>query len=306
MINKDAKILVAVSGGVDSVYMLHMLVEQGYTNLGVVHFNHHARPEADMERSFIIDLARKHQFVYHDTGAYVQRIAEKRKESFELVARELRRESFQKLREGKYDWLALGQHADDQAETVLFNFLRGSGVHGLAGMLAEDKKQKIFRPLLNMTKEEIYKHAIDANLEWHEDHTNQESDYDRNWLRNDIIPQLEKRRSGVKKVLTDTATRMQDMSDYLMTVAQDWFDENFLGNGERLSANHFMSEYKVLRAEILGLMWEYYNGSRKDFKNVVVFEVEKWLSSNPEGGTKVFFGDYVMTIKKGLVTFEKR
>jgi len=303
MINKDAKILVAVSGGVDSVYMLHLLLKLGYSNLGVVNFNHQHRDESMMEQQFVRTLAENSKLVFHAAGTNVDTHCKMRNESFELVARDLRRTYFNAIiEEHEYEWLALGQHSDDQAETVLLNLFRGSGVHGLAGMLGEDEEQKIFRPLLQMSKHEIYTSAIAANLEWHEDHTNHETEHDRNWLRNEIIPQLETRRSGLKTVLNDTATRMQDMSDYIKSEAHHWFENYFLGTGYQLSANHYMVEHKVLRAEILGFIWVYCNGSRKNFNNKVVFEIEKWLSSNPEGGTKVYFGDTYLTIKHGLVT----
>lgn len=302
MINKDAKILVAVSGGVDSVYMLHMLLEQGYTNLGVVHVNHQLRESAEDDNDLVFRLSLENDLLYHYHSANIEHIALQGKESIELTARKVRRSFFAGLMiNHEYDWLALGHHADDQAETVLLNLLRGSGVHGLAGMLGVDKEQKIFRPLIAMSKEVIYKAANEAKLAWNEDHTNRESEYDRNWLRNVIIPQLEERRSGVKKVLNDTALRMQSMSEYININAQKWVLGLFINNACRLDVSHFMSEHKVLRAEILGLIWVYYNGSRKDFNNKVVFEVEKWLSSNPEGGTEVYFGKQKLTIKRGLV-----
>jgi len=302
MINKDSKILVAVSGGVDSVYMLHMLVEQGYTNLGVVCFDHMLRDESANECEFVTLFANEYGIEAQSKSSDISYHAEIRNESIELVAREMRREYFQEVMgDYDYEWLALGQHADDQAETVLYNLLRGSGVRGLGGMLAEDKEQSIFRPLLHMTKIDIYKCARVANLEWHEDHTNQESDYDRNWLRNVIIPQLQKRRSGVKKVLADTAYRMQDMSDYATSESRNWFTDYFLDMRNGFSYEHFMAQHKVIRAEVLGLIWEMYNGSRKNFSNKVVFEVEKWLSSNPEGGTSVYFGHSRLVLKQNIV-----
>jgi len=296
----DAKILVAVSGGVDSVYMLRNLVDRGFTNLGVAHFNHMIRDEAVSDVGLVKDLADKYSISFHYAEHDIPAMAAENKQSIELVARDARRKFFDAIMTmSGYEWLALGHHADDQAETVLFNFMRGTGVHGLAGMLRVDSKQKIYRPLSYLTKEDIYKSAKNLHLSWNEDATNHGTDNDRAWLRNEIIPNFEERRTGTKRVLSDAANRFQELSEFLKDTAVKWLKYN----EDDFSSIEFTSLRKVLQGEVLGVLWEKHNGSRKDFNNKVVFEVTKWLSSDPQGGTSVYFGKGRLNLKQGRIFF---
>lgn len=299
----ETKILVAVSGGADSVYMLRNLNDRGYKNLGIAHFNHMIRADSEKDADLVRRLADSYQFPFHYTEYDIPTAAENKKQSIELVARDARRHFFETIMAmNSYEWLALGHHADDQAETVLYNFMRGTGVHGLAGMLRVDEKQKIYRPLLHMTKYNIYQLARGKGLKWVEDSTNHGFDNDRAWLRNFIIPKFEERRAGTKNVLADTAERFQELSEFLKDTAAKWLKYN----EEDFSVAEFNSLRNVLQGEVIGALWEKYNGSRKDFNNKVVFEVTKWLTSDPQGGTKVYFGKGQLTLKQGRIFFEEK
>lgn len=298
----DTKIIVAVSGGVDSVYMLQHLVLRGYTNLAVAHFNHRIRnpAETSADAKLVQRMADDLGVICHWVERDITHIAAQKKQSIELTAREERRKFFDSVMSScGYEWLALGHHADDQAETVLFNLLRGTGVHGLAGMKRIDEKQKIFRPLLELTKSEIYESANNLRLVWNEDDTNHGVENDRAWIRNVIMPLVEGRRKGTGRVLYETARRFQELSDFLKDSAYEWL--KYRENGFPMVK--FNSQHKALQAEILGVLWENHNGSRKNFNNKVVNEVTRWLSSTPEGGTSVYFGNGRLNLKQGRVFF---
>ena len=300
-LSTNTKILVAVSGGVDSVYLLEHLIDSGYTNIGISHFNHMIRTESMEDVGLVRALAKKHHIPFHYTKYDIPSMSKTQKRSIELTARNARRKFFDIIMAmNGYEWLALGHHSDDQAETVLNNLLRGSGAHGLAGMLKVDTNQKIYRPLLDYSKEYIYRRANELSLQWNEDATNHdEHDNSRAWLRNNIIPELTKKHPEVVTVLSDTATRFQDMSNYFKEVANKWCEND----------QHYMSDlkeqHKTIQAEILGAWWEKYNGSREGFRNSVVSEVLRWVNGNPQGMTEVYFGSGVLRLEKGMLGFIK-
>ena len=306
--DKETKILVAVSGGVDSVYMLHKLISDGYTNLGIAHFNHMIRQDAGDDANLVRSLAEKHDIVFHYMEHDIPLMAKKQKKSLELAARDARRHFFKTIMAmNNYEWLALGHHADDQAETLLLNLIRGAGVHGLAGMMMIDENQKIYRPLFSMTKREIYQEAEKSNLEWNEDYTNHVFGFanpwvrghDRSWIRHVVMAHLEMCRPEVVNVLFDTAARFQELSDFFKQVTESWC------KNDDFSIIDFRSQHKALQSEILGALWEKYNGSREGFNRKVVDEVLKWVNGNPQGNTKVYFGNGHLFLKKGRISFVK-
>jgi tRNA(Ile)-lysidine synthase len=165
--------IVAVSGGVDSVVLLDMLVKKGEHELVVAHFDHGIRPESNADARFVEELAR----MYHLPFESVRE--ELGDTSSEERARE-RRYTFLRSIAKKYNALIVtAHHLDDLVETVVINFERGTGWRGLAVLNAQDTN----RPLLAMTKQEIYTYALENNLEWVEDETNVASTYHRNRVR---------------------------------------------------------------------------------------------------------------------------
>lgn len=294
--DKNVRILAAVSGGVDSVYMLHWLLDNGYKNIGVAHFDHCIREDSSKDVELVRSYAQKHSLPFYLGSKDVLSWCKENKTSVELGARILRREFFNNVMENEgYEWVALAHNQNDQAETVLYNITRGSGVHGLAGMLAQDDRQRVWRPILHLSKDEIYSKARENNLVWNEDYTNRESVYDRNKIRNQVLPLFER---NVVKVLAREAELFSQMSDFLKATARQWLDKH----GERFYRMDFLNEHKILQNEILGLLWERVNNTRCGFSHKVISEVHKWLQSNPDGGSKVYFGKSFLTIRKGVIS----
>jgi tRNA(Ile)-lysidine synthase len=292
------RILVAVSGGVDSVYLLHLL---SITNeVGIAHFNHNLRPESAMEQKFVERLANRYKCPIYVGSADVNQYCKDNKVSIELGARELRRAFLANtMRNEKYDWLALGHHVNDQAETVLLNLMRGSGIHGLSAMKEVDDEHKIIRPLLKMTKDNIYKCAKELDLRWYEDSSNKSLKFDRNWVRNFLLVKMQTRRRGVVETLADAADRFSSMSDYFKRQSRQWIDTHVTAN--KFLATSLLAEHPAMQAEIIRELWEDRHGRCTNFTSKRVYEVIKWLSSNPDGGSKIHFGEYDMTIRKGEV-----
>jgi tRNA(Ile)-lysidine synthase len=196
---KRKKLIVAVSGGSDSVALLHLLVEAGYRNLVVAHFNHLLRGKAsDGDAEFVRQLAEKLGLPFVLGEGDVRELASAAKCSVETAAREARYGflawTTRKYRTGA---VVLAHHADDQVETCLFNFLRGSGIAGLAGMKPRSKriidgsKLELLRPLLSIPKAELLAYLKARKIRFHEDATNTVAEASRNKLRLKVLPLIE-------------------------------------------------------------------------------------------------------------------
>ena len=187
------RLLIAVSGGIDSVVLCALCKAAGYS-FEIAHCNFQLRgTDSQRDEAFVKALAKKYAVPFHlklfDTNDY----AKATKKSIETAARDLRYEWFtdlltssQQNESTKLDFLLTGHHADDNMETVVMNFFRGTGIHGLKGILSSNGK--IIRPLLFARRSELESYATEHGLEFVTDHTNFENDYTRNYFRNKILP----------------------------------------------------------------------------------------------------------------------
>jgi tRNA(Ile)-lysidine synthase len=180
-----ARVIVGVSGGPDSVCLLHALLELKIRVAGVAHVNHKLRGAAsDGDELFVAAMAR-------DLGLEFHRItADLPAGNLEQAARRARREFFHGLiRSGRADQIALGHTRDDQAETVLFRMLRGSGLAGLAGILPVTA-EGLIRPLLGISRAQVQAFLRDRGIPWREDASNQDPRFARNRIRHTLLPAL--------------------------------------------------------------------------------------------------------------------
>ena len=184
-------VLVALSGGADSVYLLLFLLEGG-AQVSAAHFHHGIRGEsADRDRDFCRALCRERGVPLHEGSADVAACARRENMGLESAARLLRYRFLRDVRARiGADVIALGHHMNDQAETVLMHLLRGSGLRGAGGMA--EREGDLYRPLLGLTKRQIVDRLQARGVSWCEDETNAVSDNPRNALRNLILPQAER------------------------------------------------------------------------------------------------------------------
>ena len=188
---KKKKLLLATSGGIDSMVLLH-LCHQLELDIRVAHCNFQLRgDESDKDEDFVKSQTDRLQIPIFikkfDTKSY----AEKEKLSIQVVARNLRYEWFNTLLiNNDYDYILTAHHLDDSLETFLINFTRGSGLDGLTGI--PQQNESIVRPLLPFSRTEIEIFAKENNVEWREDSSNTSDNYLRNKLRHDVIPMLKK------------------------------------------------------------------------------------------------------------------
>ena len=204
------KLLLAVSGGVDSVVLCELCRQCGF-GFEIAHCNFQLRGEdSDNDEKFVTRLADTYGVSLHVTRFETKKIALDRKISTQEAARELRYSWFEKIRsENECRYILTAHHADDNIETVILNFFRGTGIRGVRGI--EPKHGFIIRPLLFARRQELEELIQANNLEFVIDRSNLEDVYTRNYLRNQVIPMIEKAIPGLKQNVLSNISRFREV-----------------------------------------------------------------------------------------------
>lgn len=209
LINKEEKILIALSGGADSVFLFRTLLNMK-VSCEAVHCNFHLRgEESNRDENFVRNLCKDFGVVLHVKDFDTLTYAKTSKQSIELAARELRYTYFEQLRqEIGASVIAVAHHQDDNVETLIWNMVRGTGLRGLRGILP--RNGFIIRPLLCVSRQEILAELEDMKQDFVTDSTNLEDDVTRNKIRLNIIPLLQGLNPSAKN---NIATMMENMED---------------------------------------------------------------------------------------------
>jgi tRNA(Ile)-lysidine synthase len=220
LVTPKQTVLLAVSGGIDSMVMLHVfkqLSKHTDIRIAAVHVNHQLRSrESDEDEKFVVEKCAKLGIPVFIERVNVIQYAREFKLSKQAAARVLRYESFEKIRRQTHaDVVATAHHADDNAETVLLNIMRGTGIHGLAGIPIKRNTGSIIRPLLFAGRNEIDTYAVKNNIEYRNDSSNKSLKYRRNLLRHSIFPVLVKRAPHIVRTLNIIAGTMREVSGKL-------------------------------------------------------------------------------------------
>lgn len=241
------RVVAGVSGGPDSLCLLLMLVKLG-ANVTVVHVNHGIREEAGEDEAYVCDFCGARQIPCRVIHADVPGEARMRQISEEEAGRMIRYEALEKVREEiGADHIALAHHQGDQAETVLLNLFRGTGVTGLSGM--PPQREHVIRPLLTTTRKEIEAFLQEEGITWQTDRTNLENHYTRNRIRNLVMPMInEAVNEQAEMHIAQTATDLQLLGDYLKRELQKAW--------ERCTAADTVSEHADFLCVILKAAWE--------------------------------------------------
>ena len=216
------KLLLAVSGGVDSVVLCELCKQAGYS-FSIAHCNFRLRDkESERDKGFVAGLAKKYSVDFYLKEFDTEKFAKENKLSIQEAARKLRYDWFAELlltRNSQLTTLLTAHHADDNIETVLMNFFRGTGLHGLTGIPSSINYIK--RPLLAFSKEELIQFVKENNLEFVEDSSNQSTKYTRNFFRHEIIPLIANAYPQVKENLQDNIDRFKEIEKlYKISVAE--------------------------------------------------------------------------------------
>lgn len=207
-ISKNQKNLVAVSGGVDSMVLLHTLSTLGY-KYGVAHCNYQLRgADSDADEALVQTWCSTNKISFHVRRIETKKIAAESKSSLQMVAREQRYQFFEELmNEFGYQRTALAHHLNDRVESLLINVLRGTGIRGLQGMPSQ--RGKYIRPLIDCTKDWMYDYAKSNKVEFREDKSNTSINYQRNWIRLRVLPMLEQVDNSAIAALSSLCSRTE-------------------------------------------------------------------------------------------------
>ena len=206
---KDSPVLIAISGGVDSTILTHLMHELN-TTCSLAHCNFSLRAEeSDLDEAFIKTLGHNLNIPVFTTQFETERYAAENGISIQMAARDLRYNWFEKiLSENNIKYVLTAHHKDDVLETFLINFTRGTGLDGLLSI--PETNGKIIRPLLNFTRDEIYQYAKTNKILWREDKSNSSTKYIRNKIRHDIVPILKELNPNLLKSFDKTLNNLNE------------------------------------------------------------------------------------------------
>ncbi|WP_320005105.1 tRNA lysidine(34) synthetase TilS [Shiella aurantiaca] len=277
--NPQQRLLVAVSGGIDSMVLLDLLGQLG-APLEVAHVNYGLRGEAsEADEQLVRDYCAEKKLTLHLKKVQA---ADWKSESIQLEARTIRYQWFSELMGGKAGYICTAHHASDSLETILYNLSKGSGVRGLRGIPVENGS--IIRPLLFATREEILAYAQERKLVWREDASNQKAIYSRNKIRLQVVPVLKEINPSVEQTVQAHSRFVRAAAHYWEQAVQAFVDQQVPveGGGWKLSVQGI--EQTPYAEELLGEMLAAYG---------FVFEqVQAAVEALKKGGTgKVFYSE---------------
>ncbi|MDB5226882.1 MAG: tRNA(Ile)-lysidine synthase [Bacteroidota bacterium] len=209
LFNSGTPVLVACSGGVDSMVLIDILLKLKI-KIGIAHCNFQLRgKDSNADESFVQQYAAEKNIPFFTERFDTNTFKKEKDISTQMAARELRYEWFEKIRkENGYHVIATAHHLDDQAETILLNISRGTGIKGFTGM--QPKNGFIIRPLLEVSKQEIVDYAKENKIKFREDVSNATDDYQRNAIRHNVIPELQKINPSFYNSIKELISRMND------------------------------------------------------------------------------------------------
>jgi len=254
-LRQGARLLIGVSGGVDSVVLLHLLCQLSSSrslSLSAAHLDHAIRPESGKDALFVEKLCGEWGVPLTVEQVDVPTLADATRQSLEMAAREARHEFLLRLAEERgADYIVLGHHRDDQAETFLLRLLRGSGLSGLSAM--RHRRGRWLRPLLTVSREQVEAYALEKGLRWREDASNNDLRYLRNRVRHQLMPRLREFNPRLDERLGLLCRQLQMEEDFWLQQVEDVLPGVLLSSndGVRLCRAGLLALHPALRVRLL-------------------------------------------------------
>lgn len=222
--------LLAISGGLDSTVLAHLLHDAG-VSFSMAHCNFGLRgKESDGDEMFVKEMGHRLGVKVYAKNFETKSYGRKQGISTQMAARELRYQWFEVvLNEEGFDGLLVAHHADDQLETILLNLLRGTGIEGIYGM--SETREKIIRPLLPFGRASLEAYAAAQGVQWREDASNSSIDYKRNFIRHQVVPQLQDFDPAALSLLQFSFDRIKDTAKAFFYLNETWLENNIKAEG---------------------------------------------------------------------------
>ena len=313
LIERGDKVLIAVSGGSDSLgllYILNSLKKRLNFSIHIAHLDHMLRKDSRKDKIFVEKVAKKLNLPFTTSQINVKALL--KKSSQEEVARNVRLSFlFKVAREVGVDKIALGHTVDDQAETVLMRILRGSGLQGLGGIFPKRKIDQfvIIRPLIELSRREIQKFLKKRKINYRTDYTNRENKYFRNRIRNKLLPLLEKDfNPNIKQCLANMAQSIAMDYGYLLKLSRKSFHKTVNSiNKNRINykLHNFLRLNTASRRMILRLGIIAIEGNLRRITYKHINEIEDLIDNRPLGSI-VDLPKNLQAIKKDKILVIKR
>ena len=286
-IKSGGTIVVGVSGGPDSICLLNVLKNlqnELKINIVVAHINHMIRKEADSETEFVQDFCEQRDIKCFVKKADVLQIAKEKKLGTEEVGRKIRYDFFEEVKNlVGGNKIATAHNANDNAETVLMNFLRGSGSTGLKG-IEPIRDNKLIRPIIECTRQEIEQYCNEKGLNPKYDKTNQENIYTRNKIRNMLIPYIQE---NFNPNIIETINRMSNLiatdEMYFKSIVKQSYKETFISRTEKeiiLDLKKFNVLEKVIKSRLIIYTINELLGTTNGIEKIHIEDVIKLCKNN--------------------------
>lgn len=285
------KLILGISGGPDSVALLHLLLETGYKPI-LAHVNYHLRgKDSTADQKLVEALAKKHQLKCEILSAHPTKM----KGNLETNCRNLRYEFFEKARRRhRAAAIAVAHTLDDQAETFLLNLTRGARLRGLQAMPEWDADRHLLRPLLSVSKKDLLAYIKKCKIAFRQDKSNSDLKFSRNFIRHKIIPLFQKLNPSFTKTLSSTIENLTTNLEVIESQTDHWIKENFSRHAFPLSA--FLKLPSGLQNQIISRLYQDYNQSF--ITTPTLQEILRTLQQNRAGLRKEFGPKHQLSIKK--------
>lgn len=306
IIQKNATVILAFSGGPDSVYLLYHLLniqKKHPFKIIIAHFNHKLRGRAsDKDELFSKKTAKKYRLKFETDNSDIGNYAKKYKLSTEDAARKKRYEFLLKIRaENNADYIITAHHLDDNLETFFLNFTRGSGIKGLKSM--DFINGFLLRPLLETTKDEILLYLKAKKLKYRVDKTNKDITFKRNRIRAKIIPELKKIQPNINNLFIRTRSQLAELDEFMDISAKKWIKENNINKEEPFKSQlfefptkEFLILHPALKSRIIHKVYEYFHNNIEGISDTLIKRALNLIKSGATG-KKIPFGKNTVLTK---------